>query len=189
MAVPKNFIEINNRLSRFYSKDETEAKSPFLQQVEANINANDDYTGGGVGETQFFIQPPPGFIYHIVRTLLRIKANAVITSDDYSASGALANGIQFNIKSDTIPGELIAPIPLRTIGDYASYSTEVKPLENPSKSWSIEFSHMRGDSGIFLRGNSNDRIVVTMSDDLSSLLTHTALAQGLIFNEDTNVRP
>lgn len=189
MAVPKNFIEIGNRLTRFYSKNVAEATSPILPQIEANVNANDNYTAGGIDTTIFFIQPPPGFIYHITRTLLRIKANAVITSDDYGTSGPLAVGIQYQIKSNTITGDQIVPIALKTIGDYASYSHEVKPLENPSKSWTVDFNHMRGDSGIFLRGNNNDRIEVTMKDDLSSLITHTALAQGLIFTQDTNVRP
>ncbi|MEE9374484.1 MAG: hypothetical protein V3V00_15620 [Saprospiraceae bacterium] len=189
MGVPKDFVEITNRLTRFYSKDPTEATNPSVQQLETNVNAIGNYTGGGVGTTEFFIQPPVGFIYHITRSLMRIRANAVLTSDEYTNAGALTFGIQFNIKSDTISGDQIVPIPLKTIGDFASYSHEVKPLENPSKSWSIEFNHMRGDSGVFLRGNTNDRIVIALADDFSSLLTHSAIAQGLIFQEDTNIRP
>jgi len=186
MGVPEKYIDFTKRVSRFLTKDATEAIDLTQSQVSTNFNAiNDD----SVTPVDYYIQPAPGLIYEIHRVNIRVKAAQNITSDEYTNGGPLTTGINYALERNGQSFN-VTPIPITSIGDYSSYAgIDVQPLENPSKSWVIRLSFFKGGAPIYLNGDSEDKLICTLNDDFSSLNFHTGLIQGVFFNENYNVRP
>lgn len=186
MGVPAHYIDFTQRISRFISKDANEAINPGVTQVEANFNATED---NSVTPVDYYIQPAPGLIYEIHRIMVRVKATQNISSDEYTNGGPLSTGIIYQLERNGVKSN-VTPIPVRSIGDYSSYAgVDVHPLENPSKSWIIRFSFFKAGAPIYLKGDSQDKLMATLNDDFTSLDFHTGLVQGVLYNEDGKIKP
>lgn len=183
MATPDGYRKVGTRINRFLSSIPAEAESLTFPQTLAGINIVGDYTGGGLGETDFYIKPDTGDIYAIERVLIRISDTANISSSEYLSTGALADGVKIRYKDDGGTTELL-PFEIKEIADYGSYAgIDVRSLDSPSRSWVIRWSFFRSGAPVYLRSSDSDRLVITVTDNFSTLVKHTALVQGLVYYE------
>jgi hypothetical protein len=179
--VPTNASSITKRILRFLSNDPTEAESPSSPQILGNINIIGNYTSPEL----FYIKPPPGLIYELHRVLIRIYDTNVINSWEYISGATLTNGINICYIANGIEVP-VTPFPIKTIGDWASYAgVDVRPLDtaNQTRNWAIRWTFTKSGKPIYLWGSKDESICAKANDDFTSLVTHTAVVQGIWHNE------
>jgi len=143
-------------------------------------DATGDYSGG---QEIFYIQPPAGTVYRIARLLVFVR-DSKVNADDYGAiTSGLSTGIGVRTQDDS--GTLIDLVDgdkVQTSAEWAHHCYDATAL-----AWGAgnEFLTVRwtfAKSGTVLRldGDQNERLEVTLDDDMTGLLAHQFLVQGYV---------
>lgn len=145
-----------------------------------NENANGNYS---VTPETFYIQPPEGEIYEIHRLVISIEDTNNFQAEEYGDLGsALTNGIQVRLQDDS-----------GTISDYTNgskvktnaqwgglcYDVDVKSWGAGNELLVARITFVKAGQPILLRGDHNERLEIVLSDNLSGLISHQFMAQGL----------
>ncbi len=139
-----------------------------------------DYRTGEV----FRIDAPPGFICVIYRMLVHIQDAVSWRADRYGGLGAaLPNGISIWVRSDdpTREVELTDGIPIKSNAEWAQvcYNTEQTAFGAGDDYLRARWTFSNSGQPLILRGDSNDRLTVELSDDFTGLVAHTFKIQGI----------
>ena len=151
-----------------------------------NKSAIDNYSDGGLGETAFFIQPPPGQVYRLSRMIIFIEDEPTFDSGGYG-SGNFQNplpiGIKVQVRDDGgIISDLTDGRPIKTNAQWAKVCFDAAYSEygGGQDSLAIRWTFTRAGDYIRLVGSNNERLQVLMNDNVSYLTEHTFLVQGYI---------
>lgn len=173
----------------------TPAIDPFRGTIPASIyqyldktgdgtgdtNAIEDYSGAGLGSTDFKIVPAPGEIMRIERMIIAIVAMNATSQDSYGGLGILSNGI--TTKKKNAGGDiqdLTAGIPITTQAQWAHLcfdSFQPDPgMGNDHVLYRWRF--MQAGTPVRLVGDNGEFLAVTINDDMTGLLQHVFNVQG-----------
>lgn len=203
---PKNYAHPRRNLYRFASSEPSEYLTPFGRQLESNYNIIGDYS---LGEGKYALKVPESIsfpdisgniesyndiYYELHRALIRITDNTANSDYEYVSNNPLDIGIDAILNGKY--GQAYAtPEPIKTYAGWGSYSGEnVKALDNGNntgRSWVITWDIDRLGGPVWLRGSQSvinglngvdfgEEIIISVKDDMSTLLKHTILFQGII---------
>jgi hypothetical protein len=155
-----------------------------LREIGGSPDAVLDYSGGGLGLTKFFLAPALGEIYRVARLLVFIEDTKIIADQYGNISGGLAVGVKLTVENSIggVLNDLMDGETVQTSAGWAKYC-----FDADLKAWGVgnEFLPVRWTftkGGVYLRlvGDDDERLVITVNDDLTGLDDHEFLAQGYI---------
>jgi len=159
----------------------------FLDTVgdgTGTTNAIGNYSDAGAGAEEFFYTDPstagstnaPSYIH---RMIVSIGDTSGMQAQEYgNTGGALTNGISIAIKRGAETLIDLTPEVIKTNSQWAEYCYDANLLtwgagnELMVVRWSFD------KSGDPIRLDAGDKLVVTINDDCSGLLSHRFLIQG-----------
>jgi hypothetical protein len=163
-------------------------KAPFLRFL--NLTGDGGVTGCemagnyAAAATDFFFTPPAGKIYNIAAMLFTIADNANFNQLDYGAiAGGLTNGIKLIKSSGGVETQLIGGLTVKQNYQYlaATYHVQITSFAGLAQTMAVEFdTHLSSGTYIELKSYTNDKLIVRVNDDLSSLVSHKVAIRGVI---------
>ena len=155
---------------------------PFFINVtdDGLPTGNSDMTvDGSVTPVEFWIQPPSGTTYNMLIATLGIGDMANLSQTDYGNLPMLTNGVEFFFELNGVTLPTTAPIKSNSeaIGlvssvDFIEFSGNVRVMR-------LSEPFLAFSKGIVLNGDTNDRFVVKIQDDLTGLIQHTEGIRGM----------
>lgn len=141
------------------------------------INIIADYSGAA---TDFWIEPPAGEIWHILRIMVKISDSGNFRPEWYGANGPLTNGLKIIHEVNSVDNDLTGQLPIRNIGEMAAYMFDIKlhDFGAGDKFITGRWSFSRSGVALALNGDTNDKLIVRVNDDMSGLTGHKFIAQG-----------
>jgi len=146
------------------------------------MNANGNYTGGGLGTKNFVCQPPPGEIWQVSRLITYIEDGSAFRTEFYGGiSGGLTNGILIRKSDDGgIIIDLTDSLGVKTNGQWARLNFDVNIFNfgAGNEALAARWTFSRAGANIRLIGDDNERLEANVSDDLTGLINHNFSFQG-----------
>ena len=144
-------------------------------------SATEDYSGVGLGSTDFKIAPAPGEVMRINRMIIAIVDSTGTNQDIYGNIGVLTNGLTVKIKD--AGGDLIDlsdNIPIQTNGGWAHLCFDIfQPQPGVGNDHIlVRWTFKRSGVGLRLSGNDGEFLAVTLNDDMTGLIEHLFHVQG-----------
>jgi hypothetical protein len=150
----------------------------------ANVN-------GSVTPVPFWYGPASTERTAVHRLIVEIEDNATITADNYGGVSALTNGItvkviQGNESTGVVVTDLLDGDPIKNHVNWAAHCYDVTEHTYGSGNNFVVVRWTFAKSGrpLILDGRINEKLVVTVNDDLSTLVDHQFQIQGHTIGED-----
>lgn len=164
---------------------------PPMKSLARYLDFNGDGTGGKNANGNYasaadilYIQPPAGYTFHIARMIVEIEDTGVMRAEYYgSTNGALTNGIQVREQDDSgTINDLTDGVPIKTNAGWGSqcYDVDVKSWGAGNEVLLVRWTFAASGAPIVLDGANNERLEVVLNDDLSGLVEHRFMVQGLV---------
>jgi hypothetical protein len=145
------------------------------------IDAIGDYSSG---TTQFYIEPAAGQNFEIGLLIIEVEDGQGMAATDYGNIAALTNGIKLQKRTgaSTIDYELTAGESVKTNADWAgfAYDADVKSWSSGDEVLVVRWTFTATGGHVELDGDLNERLVMLLADDMTGLVHHRFLAQGLL---------
>lgn len=156
--------------------------SRHLRDSLGNDNVNGDYSGAGL--EKFYIAPGPGEIYRIARMLVIVEDTAIVANYYGNIIGGLTNGIKLRVEDSlgTVLNDLMDGGAVNSSAEWAEYcfDAEVKAWGPGNEFLTVRWTFTRAGVYIRLSGDNDERLVITVNDDLTGLVDHEFIVQGYI---------
>ena len=143
------------------------------------INFNGDYSSA---QEIAYIQPPSGEIFQISRLFITIQDTGAFRAERYGALGAaLTNGISLRVQDDS--GTIIDfadghKIKTNAIWAHFCYDVDVKTWGVGDELLVARWTFSRYRQNIRLEGSDNERLEITLDDDMTGLVGHWFFVEG-----------
>lgn len=141
-------------------------------------NANGNYA---VTPTEFYIQPGAGYYYKIARMIVEIEDTVGMSATDYgNITSGLTNGVSVQVKRGSTVLRDLTPDTVKANAQWAAYcyDADLKAWGSGNEVLAVRWTFEKSGLPAYLNGTENDRLSVTLNDDLTGLVTHTFLVQG-----------
>lgn len=132
----------------------------------------------------YYIGPPDGKYWVLYRGILYMEDNTNMTVTGYGGASALTNGVNLIHKQGGPDGTNILRLncnePIHNNGEWGSLCYDIS-FTSPGAGNNIlllRWTFARAGQPIILRGATNDKLVMEIQDDLSSLVIHRFFVQG-----------
>ena len=147
-----------------------------------NMNANGNYSSV---ITDFYYQPPPGITFHIrqVSFVLSTSSGTFNQIDYGSIANGLTNGIIALVSNNGVETQLLNNLTIKQNNDYYVITSNVEKSIFAGTPQTLSASlNLVDDFGeyITLHGNDNDRIIVRLHDNFTSLSQHSFILRGVM---------
>lgn len=143
-----------------------------------------NYSAGGVGSTEFYIQPAGVDRLYIARLIIMIEDAGTFATDGYGAGGALTNGISFEIRqsNDDVVAALQNTIHSNIEWGALCYDVGYHDFGGgqANKFLLVRWTFERMGSPIILE--DRQKLVMVLSDNFSGLVKHRFNIQGHFLN-------
>lgn len=143
-----------------------------------NEDANKDYS---VTPAEFVLAPPVGSVWNIARLLFFLEDFGSLDADKYGNGLVLTNGVTIQVKrGDTVLCNLTNSQPIKSNSHWKKFCFDVESSAYGTGNQTLgsRWTFAKSGSYIHLVGDLGDKIVVTLNDDFSGLVSHTFLFQG-----------
>lgn len=170
--------------------------SRFLDTVGDGTGTNSAIADSSGAPVSFKIKPGPDEVYFITRLIVTVEDAGGGSAAEYgNLGGALANGVQVrHSNGDGVVEWLTDPAyPVRTNATWGSYCYDVS-----MKTWGagndlllVRWTFEKAGHPMILADGDGDFLEVVVNDDLTGLVDHRFLAQGIRqpVTSGTRVRP
>jgi len=164
------------------------------QYLSRLLDSNGDGTGtkniildyrdpaDGIGETDYFIQPPAGEIFLITRLLVHIRDGGSFDAEKYGNGVTLTTGIVITLKRGAaVEVDLTDGVPIKSNAQWAQlcYDVAISTYGAGDEYLHARWSFFKGGvPGLYLHGDDEDKFVVTVNDKLDTLDEHSFTVQG-----------
>jgi len=157
------------------------------------LDTNGDGTGtkNAVGDystpTDFYIAPPAGTAYSIERLIVHIEDNGTLSPDKYGALTALSNGIDVEmLRGAAVLCDFNDGLPITHNGDWGrnSYDWSESSFGAGNNIVQVRLTFSKTGSALYLNGNLGDKLVIRMNDNLTGLVEHYFMVQGISNDKD-----
>jgi hypothetical protein len=133
---------------------------------------------------KYYIGPPDNEYWVIHRGILYIEDNANMTVSGYGGGAALTNGVDVTVNRQGPDGAEILALncqePIHNNGEWGSLCYDIS-FTSPGAGNNIlllRWTFSRSGKPVILNGKHNDKLVMNVQDDLSSLVSHRFFVQG-----------
>lgn len=156
----------------------------FLTQENdgVTVNANGNYSDGGLGKTAFILKPKPGEVFMVARMIVSVKDTGSFDSGSYGNGVALVNGLTSFFRQDGVD---VLPafdpqFPIKTNVDWAAVCYDARPDSYGSGDEQLvaRFTFTKYGKFVRLDGSTGDEFVIYCNDDMSPLVRQLFLMQG-----------
>ena len=165
-------------------------KTPFYRHLTddglegdgSNFNAN---VNGSVTPVPFYAGPASGKIWRVERMIVSIEDNAVFNAEDYGGISTLSNGILVQrVRSgvgDTVITDLLDGRPIKSMVNWASfcYDGTYSDFGAGNNFYEVRWTFSKTGTPLKLSGHRQEKLVATIRDNLSTLVSHTFHIQGI----------
>jgi hypothetical protein len=148
----------------------------------SNLNANVD---GSSTAVPFYIGPPAGEDYVLQRMIVTIKDNAVVTADNYGGIDLVTAGTGVNCQvTEGIGGKEVLDLfdntLVKSMAGWGGICYDVAEFSFGSGDnyVVVRWTFAKSGKPLVLRSVRNEKLVVTINDNLSALTGHTFFVQG-----------
>lgn len=149
--------------------------------------ANGDYS---VTPGLFFIQPPTAETYRLHRMIINIEDTAITDAAGYGGIGALTNGISVHVEDGGVETiDLTGGVNIKSNAHWGRMCYDVQSVAfgASTKTVQVRWTFSKAGGPITLYGNNvdgaasgdNHRLVVTCNDNLTGLVDHRFMVQGV----------
>ena len=139
-----------------------------------------DYSGTGLGETIFYVQPPPGQIFIIDRLLTHVEDVGTFVPNLYGRDIVLTAGIRVNYIKNSITTEITNAHFIHSNSEWAMFCYDQNIDEKGGAG--TNFMHVRWSFNkseeIVLNGNTSDKFQVILNDDFTGLVQQHFVVEG-----------
>jgi hypothetical protein len=140
----------------------------------SNINAN---VNGSVTPVDFEFKPGPNEVYVLDRILFYGLGTTNVTSTSYVDLVALTNGVEITLNNSAgIVSNVTNDLPLKTNDDICNlcYDSRQNLFGANPRSISARYSFFKetGFRGILLDGTNGEKLIITINDNLTALVSH-----------------
>ena len=155
------------------------------------LDTNGDGTGvsDAVGHysgavEEFYIQPAAGEVIRIRRMIVSVGDTTGMQAQEYgNLAAALTNGVTIKQeKNGAVVSDITAGVPIKTNAAWGAlcFDAELKTWGAGNELLVVRFTFKRGGSVVRLVADrpTPDRLVVTVNDDLTGLLSHRFMIHG-----------
>jgi hypothetical protein len=148
----------------------------------ANVN-------GASTAVKLWSGPADGKIWHIERMIILVEDNAVFNAQNYGGVATLANGVTVQRKSGgatgTVEQDLLDGTTVKSGVGWAAHCYDYTYHQHGSGDNFFVVRWTFGKSGkpLKLDGGNTDVLVATINDDLSTLVAHHFIIQGVEYDE------
>lgn len=165
-----NSLKISNAL--------IEQQPLFLKELSNGITS-DMSVNGSVTPVDFFVQPPVGEIWYISNWMLYLQDAKGFDITTWGSNGALTNGLGLKVEVD---GNVVNQLdfPVKTNGDVAriAYNMQLYAFGNGDDVLTAKWSFKDMGQLLRLNGATNDKLIVTINDDLTGISNQYIHVQG-----------
>lgn len=151
-------------------------------------NANGDYS---LGEEIFYIQPPEDENYEIHRIIVSIEDTSGMQASEYgNLATALATGVKLRLQDDT--GTILDftngdPITTNAQWSALCYDVDIKTWGAGNELLVARLTFKHFGQPVLLRGRNNERLEAVFNDNLSGLIEHHFMVQGLNISVERDI--
>jgi|FLOH01.1.fsa_nt_gi hypothetical protein len=148
-------------------------------------NSSDSYemnVNGSVTPVDFYIAPPAGETWYISRWMMQLIDGKGFEITEFGSSGsALTNGLDALFESDGVQTSLLE-LTIKSNSDISAvtYDTRLDSYGNSSDALHASWSLYKTGQMLRLRGSLNEKLVIKIQDNLTSLERLHIHAQGYI---------
>ena len=145
-----------------------------------NANAN-----GVITPVDYFAGPAEGKVWEIERMIVKIQDDSQFTAAKYGGIDTLANGVHVGLHYSGKDGpqvlDLLDGSNITGTAEWSAHCHDVKVFTFGAGDNYVSVRWTFGKAGepIVLHGYHKDKIVVTIRDDLSTLVDHSFVIQGI----------
>lgn len=147
-----------------------------------------DYSPVGSGQTSFFLQPASGTVCRISRLIIQIEDNsAIFSAENYGGiASPLSSGIQIFVPINGTSSDLTDGLPIKANAHWGRFCYDINfsSFGTGNNFLSARWTFAKAETFIRLVGDLNQRLEIVLNDDLSDLVSHTFLVQGIIEGND-----
>lgn len=170
VIVPSNTGQTRQSLSRFLDLD---------GDGTGTKNAIGDYSTADT----LYIQPAAGTVYRIERMLVSIEDGVGMRAERYGGlAAALTNGVTVRVADDsgTIL-DLTDGLPIKSNAGWGSYcyDVDIKAWGAGNELLLVRWTFAKAGVPLRLDGDNNERLEVILNDDMTGLVSHYFMVQGL----------
>ena len=176
------------------NEDEINGQQQLLLSRYLDTDGDGTGTKNAIGDystpEDFFIQPPAGVYYRINRILISIEDGVSFKAGLYGGLAALSVGITLKIKDAS--GTLVDftdAVPVKTNGQWArlAYDVDLKSWSaSPTEELlSVRLTFSKFGQAIRLDGDKGEKLVMTLSDNMTGLISHYFKVQGYVEESST----
>jgi hypothetical protein len=161
--------------SRFLAND-----AGLISQV-SNYSASWNYG--------YFAGPPVGTRWYVHRAMLHIEDAGGFDATAYGNNITLANGFRFGIGQATISSgasiavDLLDGQPIRTNSHWGRYCYDISNVVfgvGVNEFMQARWTFLKGGSPLQLDGDLYEKLILTPRDNLTELVDHNILIQGIL---------
>lgn len=146
-------------------------------------NANGDYSVSGLGETIFYIAPESTQVFEVARLIVSVYDTATMQAQEYgNLGGALGNGITVRVSdSSGVVNDLTDGVPITINAEWAAlcYDADLKSWGSGNELLGVRWTFAKSGEPVRLAGKLGEKLEVVLNDDLTGLISHRFMAQGL----------
>jgi hypothetical protein len=153
--------------------------------LEGAWNINGDYDiGTGSGQQRFWIAPPVGELYYVSRMIVNVEDSGTFDSGKYGNNVVLDNGIKVNAKHESGQKEtlLTGQKTIQKNVDWGGvcYDVVYQAFGQGNNFLSVRWTFSKAGRPLKLDGDTGDYLEVVVSDDMTGLVGHLFLVQGIV---------
>lgn len=173
---PDEILTMDRLVYEFVSSDGTGA----ADKINMAVN--------GSTPVEFYVGPAAGDVWAMQRVIFHLEDDTGVNlyPENFGALSALTNGCLFVAESDgTTVVDFTRNKPIKSNADFGhfaydvTYQTGAQQASAPANGTvQSRFTFTKGSNEILLYGDTTDRIVVTIQDNLSTLIDFSAQVQG-----------
>lgn len=146
--------------------------------------SNDNAAIDGSSVAVPFFTGPLKDKWSIHRMIVIIEDNAVITADNYGGLSALTNGITVKVTESGATGPVIVDLldgsPIKNHVGWAAHTFDMQDqtFGSGNNFVAVRWTFSHGGRPLILDSFRNEKLVVTINDNLSTLVSHQFQIQG-----------
>ena len=138
----------------------------------------------------FYIQPPVDTLYVIHRMIIHIHDGAAFSAEKYGALAVLTNGVSVTVKQVSPAVDLVdltAREPIVSNAEWGAlcFDVDLASYGQGDVYLNVRWTFSKAGQPIVL--NDNQRLAVTVNDDLTGLIGHKFMVQGYIVHSKVKV--
>ena len=165
-----NSLKISNAL--------IEQQPLFLKELSNGITS-DMSVNGSVTPVDFFVQPPVDEVWYIAKWMLYLQDGKGFDITTWGSNGALTNGLDLKVEVNGVTVNQL-DFPVKHNGDIAriAYDMQLHEFGNGDDILTAQWSFTEMGQFLRLDGATNDKLIVTVQDDLTGITTQHIHIQG-----------